>query len=242
MPLTCPLHVTSLRDPCTWPHPVTPAHGLCAAQLNLRSGVNWAPLRGFAESTTSSKRQRSVMSARDVSRDFFRSRWASLLINLVCLLLGWPFYTRNIQETIIFVNSISKIHPLINIIVGWIKKLGYLDCCSTWIKPYHSTMSDCDKDLIAKAFLVSSDDNLNCIILVATDAYGMGINNPDIKLVIQWDFFITFDAMIQQLGRVGRKGRQSTFILFILKGSQIKDPKEIEDRIAKKLQPPHLQV
>ena len=31
------------------------------------------------------------MSACDVSRDFFRSRWASPSINLVCL-LGWPFY------------------------------------------------------------------------------------------------------------------------------------------------------
>ena len=32
------------------------------------------------------------MSARNVSRDFFRSRWAFPWINLVYLLLGWPFY------------------------------------------------------------------------------------------------------------------------------------------------------
>ena len=31
------------------------------------------------------------MSARDVLRDFFRSRWAFLPINLMCL-LGWRFY------------------------------------------------------------------------------------------------------------------------------------------------------
>lgn len=57
-------------------------------------------------------------------------------------------------------------------------------------------MSDWNKDLIAKAFFGSGDDNLTYIIFVATDAYGMGINNLDIKLVIQWDFPITFDAMI----------------------------------------------
>ena len=78
-----PLHVTS---------PVTPGHGLCAAQINSWSWVDWTSLHGFAKSTNSSERKRSVVSACDVSRDFFRSRWASASINLVCLLLGWPFY------------------------------------------------------------------------------------------------------------------------------------------------------
>lgn len=33
-------------------------------------------------------------------------------------------------------------------------------------------------------------------ILIAIDAYGIGINNQEIKLIIQWDFPITSDAMI----------------------------------------------
>lgn len=74
---------------------------------------------------------------------------------------------------------------------------------------------------------------MKCTILVATDAYGMGIDNPDIKLVIQWDFPITFDAMIQRLGRAGRKGGLSTFIPFTPKWSQVRDSKEIEDRVTK---------
>lgn len=57
-------------------------------------------------------------------------------------------------------------------------------------------MSDLDKNLIANAFLQPSNKNIECTILVAIDAYGMGIDNPDIKLVIQWDFLTTFDAMI----------------------------------------------
>lgn len=60
---------------------------------------------------------------------------------------------KDIQKTIIFVNSVSDIRPLIRIIVSWKKKLGYPDSCSNWIKSYHSTMSDWDKDFIAKAFL-----------------------------------------------------------------------------------------
>ena len=78
------MQITSgnLHAPCTWPlhvtSPVTYARTLCAAQLNSRSWVDWAPLHDFAESGTFSERRRSLVSARDVSHDFFRSRWASL--------------------------------------------------------------------------------------------------------------------------------------------------------------------
>lgn len=58
-------------------------------------------------------------------------------------------------------------------------------------------MSDWDKDLIAKVFLILGDDNHHCIILVAIDAYSIGIDNLDIKLVIWWDFPLIFDTMIQ---------------------------------------------
>ena len=80
------------RDSCTWLHPLIPAYSFCAVQLNLWSWVNWISLQDFAKNAISLECQRSVVSARDISRDFFRSRWASSLINLVCL-LGWPFYT-----------------------------------------------------------------------------------------------------------------------------------------------------
>ena len=77
-PCMWPLLVAPARDPCTWPHPVIPIRGFCAAQLNLWSWVNWTLLHDFAKNATYSERRRSVVSARDVSRDFFRSRWASL--------------------------------------------------------------------------------------------------------------------------------------------------------------------
>lgn len=46
-------------------------------------------------------------------------------------------------------------------------------------------MSHWDKAIIAKAFQGVQNENTDYIILIATDAYGMGIDNPDIKLVIQ---------------------------------------------------------
>lgn len=58
-------------------------------------------------------------------------------------------------------------------------------------------------------------------MLVATDAYDMGIDNPDVCLVIQWDILILFDLMIQKMGRAERKDAQSTFVFFLLKWLRI---------------------
>lgn len=45
-------------------------------------------------------------------------------------------------------------------------------------------MSEWDKSLNANAFAVPANQNIKYTILVATDIYDMGIDNPDIKLVI----------------------------------------------------------
>ena len=117
----------------------------------------------------------------------------------------------------------------------WIKLLNYPEGSEKWVRPYFSTMSNLDKDITAEVFKIDGDINTKCIILVVTDAYGMGINNPNIKLVIQWDLCMSFDSMIQQMGRARRKASQlAVFILMIAKWTQVKDEKEIQDRIAKR--------
>lgn len=90
-----------------------------------------------------------------------------------------------------------------------------------WIRPYNVTLSDWTKRLTAKTFCVSQEANTDCTILVATDAYGMEINNLDVKLVIQWDIPLTFDFMIQRMERARRKSAQSTFVFLSPKWTQI---------------------
>ncbi|MCJ1348467.1 hypothetical protein MMC31_006699 [Peltigera leucophlebia] len=141
---------------------------------------------------------------------------------------------KDIQKTVVFVNSVTEIRPMISILQSWMKYLGYPKESSKWIRPYYSALSDWDKGLTAAAFAVAADENEEYVILVATDAYGMGIDNPDVKLVIQWDIPLSFDSTIQRMGRAGRKGSQSTFVLFTPKWSEVKDPKEIDKRMATK--------
>ena len=61
--------------------------------------------------------------------------------------------------------------------------MGYLEGFDKWIKPYYLLMSKWDKSLIAKVFKVVGEENNECIVFVATDAYSMGIYNPDIWLI-----------------------------------------------------------
>lgn len=51
-------------------------------------------------------------------------------------------------------------------------------------------------------------------IMVATSAFGMGIDVPDIELVIHFNPPISMTDYIQQLGRAGRDGRKARCILF----------------------------
>lgn len=65
------------------------------------------------------------------------------------------------------------------------KKLSYLAESIGWIRPYHLAKSKWDKSLIANAFVVPGDKNMECTIFIVTDIYNMGIDNPDVKLVLQ---------------------------------------------------------
>lgn len=97
--------------------------------------------------------------------------------------------------------------------------------------PYHAGLSENERTANQDAFI---KDDIQ--IIVATIAFGMGINKPNVRFVIHYDIPKNIESYYQQIGRAGRDGLKADCLMLFSYGDIFKiryfiDKKEGQEKI-----------
>ena len=94
---------------------------------------------------------------------------------------------------------------------------------------YHAGLDDATRDIRQQRWQRGESR-----VIVATNAFGMGIDKPDVRLVIHMDLPDSIEAYFQEAGRAGRDGEKAYAVILYAKSDRTTLLKRIPDNFPQK--------
>jgi ATP-dependent DNA helicase RecQ/Werner syndrome ATP-dependent helicase len=107
------------------------------------------------------------------------------------------------ESTIVYAPTRDQVEEIAN----------YLSTKVTGVEPYHAGLPQQQRNAAHMNFLVGKTK-----VIVATVAFGMGIDKPDTRRIIHYGPPKTVEEYYQQIGRAGRDGLKAECLMFVSDG------------------------
>ncbi|MDI7212129.1 RecQ family ATP-dependent DNA helicase [Leptospira santarosai] len=118
---------------------------------------------------------------------------------LLKLLIRGNFQKTENGKAIIYCATRQKVESIYN----FLKKNGFK------VGKYHAGRTDSSREKTQNGYSIGKTN-----VLVATNAFGMGLDNPNVRLIVHYQIPASLESYYQEAGRAGRDGKSSNCVLF----------------------------